>query len=78
MGFLLLTNLTLITAKKATFLSKNDTFEGKLLHITFDAEHRDGKITDQQGNILPSINSFWFAWYALETKNDRRLKVVFL
>ena len=41
-----------------------DTFSGNTLRIEFDAENRDGRISNQQGNIIPHVNSFWFAWYA--------------
>ncbi len=44
--------------------SINDQIAGKSLHIKFDLANRDGNITDSRGNIIPSINSFWFAWYA--------------
>ena len=47
--------------------SITDQFAGRSLHISFDIANRDGKITDQQGNIIPSINSFWFAWYAFHS-----------
>ena len=42
----------------------NDSFAGKRLSITFNAANRDGIIKDQAGHIIPSINSFWFAWFA--------------
>ena len=42
---------------------KND-FSGQQLQLTFDAENRDGVIKDSKGDVLPSINTFWFAWYA--------------
>jgi hypothetical protein len=41
-----------------------DDFSGQQLQLNFDAENRDGAITDQSGKVLPSINTFWFAWYA--------------
>ncbi|HIO91301.1 MAG TPA: DUF3179 domain-containing protein [Leucothrix mucor] len=42
----------------------SDTFTGRTLRIDFDSDNRDGHITDQHGNLIPSVNSFWFAWYA--------------
>ena len=42
----------------------NDIFAGEQLTVEFDAENRDGQIKDSSGKILPSVNTFWFAWYA--------------
>jgi len=44
--------------------SLQDEFSGQQLQLSFDAENRDGMIKDASGNIVPSINTFWFAWYA--------------
>jgi len=44
--------------------SLQDEFSGQQLELSFDVENRDGMIKDASGNILPSINTFWFAWYA--------------
>lgn len=41
-----------------------DQFSGKKLRLEFDVTNRDGEIKDSTGKILPSVNSFWFAWYA--------------
>lgn len=41
-----------------------DQFAGQTIHLTFDIANRDGSIKDANGNILSSINSFWFAWFA--------------
>jgi hypothetical protein len=47
-----------------------DRFGGRDLVVVFDAATRSGEIRDNSGKPLPSINSFWFAWYAFhpETK----------
>ena len=42
----------------------NDTFAGKNLVIEVDSANRDGTIMEASGEILPSINTFWFSWYA--------------
>ena len=47
-----------------------DTFSGQVLHLSFDAENRDGLIKDNSGDILPSINTFWFAWYAFHPDTE--------
>ena len=41
-----------------------DHFAGQLLRIEFDAENRTGKVLDASDNEIPSVISFWFAWYA--------------
>lgn len=47
-----------------------DDFLGQQLVIEFDAENRDGVIKNKTGAILPSVNSFWFAWYAFHPKAE--------
>ncbi|MCF6190111.1 MAG: DUF3179 domain-containing protein [Cocleimonas sp.] len=44
--------------------SLQDMFSGQQLELSFDVENRDGTIKNSSGRILPSINTFWFAWYA--------------
>ncbi len=42
-----------------------DTFNGQELIIHYDALSRSGRITQADGKTeLPSVNLFWFAWYA--------------
>lgn len=48
--------------------SLTDTFAGKKLQIEFDSSNRDGVIKDSSGKIIPSVNTFWFAWYAFHPK----------
>jgi len=43
-----------------------DKVGGKTLQIKFDIENRDGSVTSD-GITLPSINSYWFAWYAFHS-----------
>ena len=50
-------------SKLSTSTLKDD-FNGQKLQLRFDTENRDGSIMDESGNILPSLNTFWFAWYA--------------
>lgn len=47
-----------------------DNFSERQLQLIFDAENRDGFIKDSKGNVLPSINTFWFAWYAFHPDAD--------
>ena len=41
-----------------------DSCAGQRVVVVFDAQTRSGEVRDQSGRLLPSINSFWFAWYA--------------
>ena len=41
-----------------------DSFGGRDLVVVFAAATHSGEIRDESGKLLPSINSFWFAWYA--------------
>jgi len=47
-----------------------DLFAGELLQLRFDAKTRTGKIYDAAGNELPSVNLFWFAWYAFYPQTE--------
>jgi len=55
---------------KSNKTSLNDSFEGKQLRLSFDVENRDGEIKDNTGEIIASINTFWFAWYAFHPKAE--------
>ncbi|HIP94794.1 MAG TPA: DUF3179 domain-containing protein [Leucothrix sp.] len=55
----------LAKTKRTTLI---DNFAGKKLNIEFDVANRDGLIRGASGKILPSINTFWFAWYAFHPK----------
>ncbi|CAA6828086.1 MAG: FIG01073555: hypothetical protein [uncultured Thiotrichaceae bacterium] len=50
--------------------SLRDHFAGKDLVLEFDVENRDGQIKDASGKVLPSINTFWFAWYAFHPEAE--------
>jgi len=54
-------------AKIGGFVLK-DTFSGQQLSIEFDVENRDAVVKNKAGDILPTVNSFWFAWYAFHPK----------
>jgi hypothetical protein len=47
-----------------------DNFAGKNLIINADTTNRDGSIIDSQGEMLPSINTFWFSWYAFHPDTE--------
>jgi hypothetical protein len=37
---------------------------GKKLFLEFKLESRNGIVRNSNGKVLPSLNAFWFAWYA--------------
>lgn len=47
-----------------------DNFANETVIIEFDAENRDGTIKNSKGEVLPSINTFWFAWYGFHPKGE--------
>jgi len=48
----------------------SDTFNGLGIIIRFDKKYRTASIFDQQGNQLPAVRTFWFAWYAFHPKTE--------
>lgn len=42
----------------------NDKLGDTDLRVEFDAANRSGRIFDKDGNEIPTIIAFWFAWYA--------------
>ena len=47
-----------------------DVLGGKQIILEFNLETRNGVIRDAKGNVLPSINSFWFVWYAFHPETQ--------
>jgi len=41
-----------------------DTLTNQTVRVRFNKEHQTASIFDQQGHELPSVTTFWFAWYA--------------
>ncbi|MEJ1413071.1 MAG: DUF3179 domain-containing protein [Candidatus Sedimenticola sp. (ex Thyasira tokunagai)] len=41
-----------------------DEFAGKRFFIKYDDQHRSGRVFSSDGVEIPTITSFWFAWYA--------------
>ena len=41
-----------------------DSFADKSLLVRLNKQHQSGSIFDMKGNELPSVTTFWFAWYA--------------
>lgn len=42
----------------------NDLFEGQNFVINWDEKHQTATITNSKGELVPTVQSFWFAWFA--------------
>lgn len=47
-----------------------DRFQGHPLRIRFDPQHQTAWVEDPEGNVLPSLISFWFAWVAFHPDTE--------
>jgi len=41
-----------------------DEFQGQRFEVTYDNKNQTARIVDDDGNELPTLLAFWFAWYA--------------
>lgn len=49
----------------------SDIFQGKSIQIEYDSEANTGLVRDKStGEVLPSVNAFWFAWYTFHPEGD--------
>lgn len=55
---------------KRTTGSITDRFGGRQLTIEYDELHRRATILDANGEIIPTVPSFWFAWYAFHPETE--------
>ena len=46
----------------------NDQLAGKNYSIHYDPQHQTASVTDNNGKELPTVLTFWFAWYAFHPK----------
>ncbi len=46
----------------------NDQLAGKHYSIHYDPWHQTASITDNNGDEIPTVMTFWFAWYAFHPK----------
>lgn len=44
--------------------SLEDNFQGNSIKIRYDPEAKSAEIWDAEGNMIPAVTNFWFAWYA--------------
>ncbi len=48
----------------------SETVNDKLITIRYNNKHRSVTVFDQQGQQLPGVRTFWFAWYAFHPKTE--------
>ncbi|MFO8003339.1 DUF3179 domain-containing protein [Thioalkalivibrio sp.] len=48
-----------------------DTLAGREITVLIDADAQTGQVFDAQGEEIPSIISYWFAWYAFHPQTER-------
>lgn len=47
-----------------------DAFNSKDLIIHYDVKSKSAEIFDAQGNPVPGVTNFWFAWYAFHPETE--------
>lgn len=47
-----------------------DTLGGKRLRLRYNAAHRSAEAFDAEGQPLPSLTAFWFAWVAFHPRTE--------
>ena len=48
----------------------SDTINGQGITVRYDKKHQTASIFNQQGNLLPAVRTFWFAWYAFHPETE--------
>ena len=48
----------------------NDSFGGKSVTIHWDKASQQARMTDSSGKIIPTIEGFWFAWFAFHPDTE--------
>ncbi|MDX1605466.1 MAG: DUF3179 domain-containing (seleno)protein, partial [Candidatus Competibacterales bacterium] len=47
-----------------------DRLAGRELRVEFDPVHRTGRILDAEGEEIPTVIAYWFAWTAFHPDTD--------
>jgi len=47
-----------------------DEYQGQEIEVHYDAQNQTARILDSNGNELPTLMAFWFAWYAFHPETD--------
>ncbi len=48
----------------------NDSFQGKKLTIKYKPSSKSAEIFDAEGNPIPAVTNFWFAWFAFHPDTE--------
>lgn len=48
----------------------NDEFQGREFVVFYDSENQTARIIDDEGQELPTLLAFWFAWYAFHPDTE--------
>lgn len=48
----------------------DDEFQGKKLVVKYDPSAKSAEIFDAEGNPVPAVTNFWFAWYAFHPETE--------
>jgi len=59
-----------IELDKSTNSVIHDKIGGVDIEVHFNSQHRSGIIKLSSGKILPSLTSYWFAWYAFHPETE--------
>lgn len=60
--------LALLTS--ATRTPIQDKLNGVQLQIRYDALTRTAEVRDSNGRLIPTVNTYWFAWFAFHPETD--------
>ena len=55
---------------KTNKLTIQDTVNGTTVIIQFNAQHRSGNVFYSSGKEIPTVTSYWFAWYAFHPDTE--------
>lgn len=47
-----------------------DNVAGQQVKVIFYPEYRSGKVLQMDGTEIPTVNSYWFAWYTFHPHTD--------
>jgi len=47
-----------------------DVVGGREIRVVYDARHRTARVVDKGGEKLPSVLTYWFAWYAFYPEGE--------
>lgn len=47
-----------------------DKFSGREIRVAYNAKHRTARVLDKAGKEIPSVMTYWFAWYAFYPEGE--------